>query len=228
MEGKMTSRSLTGWLLILGPILMFLIWGVLDSVVIGSTAEGLSPSEEALASLELGAAKPGLDALFGFLGSLAMVGTFAGFTWLSRSIKGAGAGWASIPSFLFTALAAVSIGFIGLSISATELFGDGFTAAAAQMELISNNLGGAFGLFWGIGAFFLGLAITSEETIPAFLGWVLTITGLVMVITTLFTFGGNALGFVIWVVMSLATIGVGISTLCRNTDSGASSPAATE
>ena len=225
----MNSRSLTGWCLVLGPLLMFIIWGLLDPLVIGdASGEGLSPSEETLGYLELAAAKPVVANLFGFLGSLAMIATIAGFTWLSRSIKGAGATWASIPGFIFPALAAVAIGFIGLSISAQDLFADGFTAAAAQLEVVGNNLGGGFGLFWGIGALFLGTALTCEKNIPAFLGWVLTITGLIMVVTSAFSGGqGGTFGFIIWIVMSLATIGVGINILRGNADSGASS-AATE
>ena len=224
----MNSRSLAGWCLIVGPLLMFIIWGILDPIVIGDASGGdLSPAEEALGYLELAAAKPTVAILFGFLGSLAMIATFAGFTWLSRSIEGTNATYASIPGFIFPALAAVAIGFIGLSISAQELFNNGFTDAATQLELISGNLGGAFGLFWGIGSLFLGVALICEKNIPAFLGWILTLTGLIMVITTVLfdSQGGGSFGFVVWIVMSLATVGVGISILRGNTDSGASSAA---
>ncbi|MCH2667892.1 MAG: hypothetical protein MKZ59_07990, partial [Deinococcales bacterium] len=97
-----------------------------------------------------------------------------------------------------------------------------------ELEVVGNNLGGGFGLFWGIGALFLGTALTCEKNIPAFLGWVLTITGLIMVVTSAFSGGqGGTFGFIIWIVMSLATIGVGINILRGNADSGASS-AATE
>ena len=47
------------------------------------------------------------------------------------------------------------------------------------------------------------------------------ITGLIMVITSLFFGQGGVFGFIIWIVMSLATIGVGISILRGNADSGA-------
>ena len=70
----MNTRSLTSWLLILGPIGMFLIWFILDPIVIGEVPEGLSPSEEAIAGLQLDLDQQALSNVMNMIGGFAFIG----------------------------------------------------------------------------------------------------------------------------------------------------------
>ena len=108
----MNTNRLAGWLLMMGPIGMFSIWFILDPILIGEVADGLSPSEEAIAGLQLNLDNEILSNILNLVGGFAFLGLFAGYTLLSRSLQGAGATFGTLCSLLFPIMLAIAcIGF---------------------------------------------------------------------------------------------------------------------
>jgi len=210
----MNTLRLTSWLLIVGPIGMFVVWGILDPIIIGEVADGLAPSKEALASLQLGLDNEIADIILSIAGGLCFVGIFTGLALLGRSLQAGGANLSALCSLIFPALVAVAIGGFGLSIEATGLLKDGYPDNATALELVSNGVFGAMPLFWGLGVFLIGFAITRENgPIPATLGWILTLAGIGMFTGTFMDFNNSPVGLVIWLGMSITLVATGVVSL---------------
>ena len=205
----MNTNRLAGWLLMMGPIGMFSIWFLLDPILIGDVAEGLSPSETALAGLQLSLDNEILSNCLDLVGGFAFLGLFAGFTLLSRSLQGAGATYGTLCSLIFPVMIAVaSIGF-GLSVEAQSQLSNGYPEHAINLEIASNGMFGAFPMIVGLGLLLLGIGITRESgSLPAAMGWVLAVFGVLMFSGTFVTFGPSGIGpfiFMGWMLVSLAT-----------------------
>ena len=87
----MNTLRLASWLLIVGPIGMFLMWLILDPMIIGEVADGLTPSEEALAGLQLGLDNEVVDTILSMIIGLCFIGMFAGLALLGRFFQAGGA-----------------------------------------------------------------------------------------------------------------------------------------
>ncbi len=210
----MNTLRLTSWLLIVAPIGMFVIWGMLDPMIIGEVAEGLAPAEEALATLQLGLDNEVLSNILSLLGGFCWVGIFVGLTLLARSLQAGGANLGAICSLIFPAMIAIAIVGFGLSLEATNLLKEGYSENAVSMEIISTGVFGAVPMFWGLGVALLGLAITRENGhIPATMGWILALVGIGMLSGTFIDFNSNPLGMVIWIGMSIAVVATGVVSL---------------
>ena len=210
----MDTLRLTSWLLIVGPIGMFVIWGFIDPLIIGSVEDGLAPAEEALASLQLGIDNEVADNILSIIGGLCFMGIFAGLTLLARSLQAGGANLGALCSVIFPALIAVAVGGFGLSLEATNLLKEGQRDNAVALELVSNGLFGAMPLFWGLGVSLMGLAITRENgPIPAVMGWILAVVGIAMFSGTFIDFANNPLGMVIWLGMTVTIVATGVVSL---------------
>jgi len=205
----MNTNRLTGWLLMLGPIGMFLIWFILDPIIIGEVADGLSPTEEALAGLQLNLDNEVLSNTLNLVGGFAFLGIFAGYTLLSRSLQGAGATFGTLCSLLFPIMLAIAcIGF-GLSVEAQSHLAEGYPEHAANLEVASNGMFGAFPMIVGLGLLLLGLGITRENgPLPAAMGWILAIFGVLMFSGMYIGFGSTGIGpfvFMGWMLVSLVS-----------------------
>lgn len=211
----MNTRSLTSWLLILGPIGMFLIWFILDPMVIGDVPEGLSPSEEAIAGLQLDLDQQALSNVMNMIGGFAFMGIFAGLAMLSRTLQGGGAAFGTLAGILFPAVIAIAVAGFGLSVEATNYLADGNKDIAATLEITSNGLFGAMPMILGLGLILLGLGIARENgSLPALLGWVLFIFGIGMMSGMFLDFSGdNPIGMVVWMGWMIVTVVTGVISL---------------
>ena len=211
----MNTRSLTSWLLILGPIGMFLIWFILDPMVIGEAPEGLSPSETAIASLQLDLDQEALSNVMNMIGGFAFIGIFAGLAMLSRSLQGGGAAFGTLAGILFPAVVAIAVAGFGLSVEAQSHLADGHRDIAATLEITSDGLFGAMPMILGLGLILLGLGIARENgSLPAPLGWVIFIFGIGMMTGMFLDFsGGNPIGMVVWLGWMIITVATGVANL---------------
>jgi hypothetical protein len=195
---------------------MFVIWGMLDPMIIGEVAEGLTPAEEALGILQLGLDNEVLSNILSLLCGFCWVGIFVGLTLLARSLQAGGANLGAICSLIFPAMIAIAIVGFGLSLEATNLLKEGYSENAVSMEIISTGVFGAVPMFWGLGVALLGLAITRENGhVPATMGWILALCGIGMLSGTFIDFNSNPLGMVIWLGMSIAVVATGVVSLRR-------------
>ena len=200
--------------MIVGPIGVFVIWGLLDPMIIGTVAEGLTPAEEALAGLQLGLDNEVADIILSMIGGLCFIGIFTGLVLLGRSLQAGGVNLGALCSLIFPALVAVAIGGFGLSLEATNLLKEGYPDNAAALELISNGVFGAMPMFWGLGVVLLGLAITRGNVhVSATMGWILAVVGVGMFSGTFIDFSNNPVGIVIWLGMVITMVATGVVSL---------------
>ena len=141
----MNTNRLAGWLLMMGPIGMFSIWFILDPILIGEVADGLSPSEEAIAGLQLNLDKEIPSNILNLVGGFAFLGLFAGYTLLSRSLQGAGATYGTLCSLIFPVMIAIATVGFGLSVEAQMHLSEGYPEHAANLEIASNGMFGEYG-----------------------------------------------------------------------------------
>ena len=204
----MSSKSLAGWMLAIGPIGMFLVWAILEPAVIGS---GDTPQE----TLELALANEVAWNIFGVIGSLCFGSFFVGLSLLAISMRGegkAGDAWAAASAIIFAALAAVGIASTGLSIEAVATAKEQGVTAGVPLQNIGDAIGGGFGIFFGIGAIMLGTSIASQKTAPVFLGWLFALVGIFLFLGTLIDWG-DTVGIVVWLVMTLTVASIGVATI---------------
>ena len=220
----MTTRNVTGWLLIAGPVLTFVVIGVLYSALIGDQETPETSVKEMMA-------KPELAKALLTLGSIVFVSIFAGLALLARSMQGddnAGGVCASLAGLIFVGLATIAIAATGLSAGALEA-SEKSVELAVIIEAASNAIFSGLWLFWGIGSLLLGGAMLRQKYLGAFklkvtlfnnaaIAWIFVLFGIYVVISSLIDPGlsedlGDSIGFGLWILMSLATAAAGVLTL---------------
>ncbi len=209
----MSSRVLTSWLLIIGPIGMMVIFAVLEPLIIGMVDESLAPKERILATLELFNDKALPGYLINVSGILCMVGAILGLALLGKSLKGGGAALGTLSSWIFIAVLAIPVVSMGLSLTANEVFADGSIDTAVSLELVSEAVFLGVPLFWGLGYVVLGLGMILEKgPLPTVLVWLLFLGGLGMVPGAFIGFAG----FLIFLVLVLVVVTSGVFLLRRS------------
>ena len=138
----MNSKTLTSWLLMIGPILMFALFALIWPAIIGEGETAASDVAELMDN-------PQLSLIMVALGSLIFVGTISGLAllaWSKAPESGAVGALGSLSSVVFVGVAAVGIAALGSSFGVIEEGADN----AAGAEIISQVAGwGLFsGLFW--------------------------------------------------------------------------------
>ena len=199
----MNTRVLTPWLLIICPIAMLVIFAVLEPLIMGTIDESLAPNESALATLELYKGKELTGYLINIPGVLCMVGAILGLALLGKSLKEGGAALGTLSSLILTAVLAIPVISMGLSLTAGDIFADGSIDTAVSLELISDAVFSGLPLFWGLGYALLGLGMILEKgPLPKVLAWLLFLGGLVMIPGA---FIGGA-GFLIFLILMVVMV----------------------
>jgi len=160
---------------------MMVMFAVLDPLVMGAPGEGLSPNERVLANLETFHDKKIAGYFILTFGLLFMVGMITALALLGKSLKERGAAIGTLSSLIFTAILAIPVVVMGLSLSAYQLFADGHKDAAVSLELISDSAFMGMPVFWGLGLALLGLGMLLEKRpLPTILSGLLCLIGIVM------------------------------------------------
>ena len=205
----MNTRSLTGWLLIAGPVLTFVILGGLYPALVGGQATPLDSVKEMMA-------KPELARLLLGLGSVVFVSTFIGLALLARSMQGddtAGGAYATLAGIISVGLATIGIAATGLSAGALQA-SETSVEIAVNIEAVSAAMFSGLFFFWGITNILLGVAFVMQKNLHVVIGWLFVLIGAFIVITVLVDIDfPDVVGFAIWIGMSLVTAAAGVLTL---------------
>lgn len=210
----MNTRVLISWLLIICPIGMMVIFAGLEPLIMGSIDESLAPREEALMALELSNDKGLVGYILNVSGVILMIGAISGLALLGKSLKGDGAALGGLSSLIFTALLAIPVISMGLSLMANETFTDGYKDVAVSMEVIGDAVFSGIPLFWGLGYVLLGLGmLLGKGPLPVVLAWILFLGGLIMLPGPFIGFAG----FLIFAILTLVVVISGVF-LIRQSD----------
>ena len=207
----MNTRVLTSWLMIICPIGMMVMFAGLEPFVMGAPGEGLSPNERVLAGLETFNDKKVAGYFILTFGLLFMVGMITSLALLGKSLKESGAAIGTLSSLIFTAILAIPLVVMGLSLSAYQFFADGDKDVAVSLELISDSAFMGMPVFWGLGLALLGLGMVLEKKpLPTILSGLLCLIGIVMFPAALIL---DDIGFLVFAISILLVVVSGVFIL---------------
>jgi len=205
----MSTKTLTGWLLVLGPILTFLIIGVLYSALIGDGDAGPDSVEELMKNKQL-------SLIVTSLGSVVFVGSFIGMALLAKSMNSgdkAGSAYAAVAGVIFVGITAAGLiasgmNFAIMSIAETD------TGTAAIVDIVADGIFSSIFFYWGIGNILLGTAVLIQKRLHLVVGWLLVIFGILPVLLTVIDVDiSNNVGFIVWIGISLTATAAGVFVL---------------
>ena len=205
----MSTKTLTGWLLVLGPILTFLIIGVLYSALIGDGDAGPDSVEELMKNKQL-------SLIVTSLGSVVFVGSFIGMALLAKSMNSgdkAGSAYATVAGVIFVGITAAGLiasgmNFAIMSIAETD------TGTAAIVDIVADGIFSSIFFYWGIGNILLGTAVLIQKRLHLVVGWLLVIFGILPVLFTVIDVDiSNNVGFIVWIGVSLTATTAGVFVL---------------
>ena len=210
----MNIRLLNSMMLMICPILMIVIWVVLEPLLMGDIESGLEGRAQVAAYLELSSGKGALPYLINVPATFCLVATMLGIAFLGRSLQGNGAAFGSLSAAIFTVLIAIPIIGMGLSMSAMEMFGDGVNIETAiTMDMLAEAVFSGMPVFWALGIALLGLGLIIEKGfLPIWIGGLMLVSGLAGIPGVLAL--GEA-GFLIWLVTLIAAVASGVVLLMR-------------
>ena len=210
----MSTRVFTSWLMIICPIAMMVVFAVLEPLVMGEIDESLAVQDRALATLEHFNDNEILGYFVNILGIVFMLGTISGLALLGKTLDGSGAALGTVSSLVFTAVFAIPVVSLGLSLSAGEIFAEGYTDTAVSVELIAESTFMGFPLFLAMGYILLGLGLLLEKgPLPIALAGLLLLAGVVMLPDALLSPG---LGFLVFAISMLLVVASGVFLLRRS------------
>ena len=205
----MSTKTLTGWLLVLGPILTFLIIGVLYAALIGDGDAGPDSVEELMKNKQL-------SLIVTSLGSVVFVGSFIGMALLAKSMNSgdtAGSAYATVAGVIFVGITAAGLiasgmNFAIMSIAETD------TGTAAIVDIVADGIFSSIFFYWGIGNVLLGTAVLIQKRLHLVVGWLLVIFGILPVLFTVIDVDiSNNVGFIVWIGVSLTATAAGVFVL---------------
>ena len=205
----MSTKTLTGWLLVLGPILTFLIIGVLYAALIGDGDAGPDSVEELMKIIQL-------SLIVRSLGSVVFVGSFIGMALLAKSMNSgdtAGSAYATVAGVIFVGITAAGLiasgmNFAIMSIAETD------TGTAAIVDIVADGIFSSIFFYWGIGNILLGTAVLIQKRLHLVVGWLLVIFGILPVLFTVIDVDiSNNVGFIVWIGVSLTATAAGVFVL---------------
>ena len=205
----MNTRSLTGWLLVIGPILTFVVLAGLYSALIGDGDPGPAAVADLMKNTQL-------SLIVTSLGSVVFVATFIGMALLANSMNAegqAGSAYAAVAGVIFAGLAAIGIVATGMNAATIEVAATSVESAAI-MELVGNGMFSGLFFYWAIGNILIGSTILIQKRFHIAVGWLFVVVGILMI------FGSvvdaeipDAVGLIIWVGVELVAVVAGVFVL---------------
>jgi hypothetical protein len=209
----MNARFLNSLMLIICPVLMLLVWMILEPVLLGEIDSNLEGREAALAWLQLNSGEKTLVYLLNIPGTFFLVGTFLGIAFLGRSLQGSGAAFGSLSASIFTVLIAIPVIALGLGTASMDLFDKGFIETAVTMDMITDGVFSGMPVFWALGLALLGIGLVMEKGfLPIWISWLFLVIGLVGIPGVLIL--GEA-GFIIFMISLVGTVASGVVLFMR-------------
>ena len=194
----MNSKTLSGWMLTIAPILFVLILFIAWPAVIGE-------ADTAAENVDLMLAKPMFTSIFTLLGIIIFGSMSMGFTLLawSRADGATTEGTlASIASVIFVGV--TSIIFIGLGLT-YPILGEGADnlPEAAMLMAVSDSMFAAVMIAWTLGNIILGAALIIENKINRIASGLLLLSGILLFIMHILV-GSDISLEVIWIIPFLS------------------------
>ena len=211
----MSSKSLSSWFLMAGPIGFFVIIMILWPMVIGSQGGEVSAAEEVADMI----ANQTLSSIFVMLGSLFFVSIFAGYSmiaWEQSRVPGSSGALASVSSVVFIGITTIAMILTGTLFG---IIGGGSENAliSETIVVVSNGMFRAIFWFWSIGLITLGISLYLDQKMNSILVGLLTLWGVLMVIMHLLVGVEEEIvepiGFVVFIGLQLITITFGFFNL---------------
>ena len=204
----MASKGLTGSVLIIAPVVVFVCFGLLWPA---SNAETAAEAVSELMASET------LSRWSGAIGTIAFISLFIGYTIVARFLSEGGKPSASAAlraSIIFPILGSVALASSGLTWGSITAASAGLTQDAETIYLIGDYIGSALGIFWGPAIALVGIAIARQYTDGLWskvLGYALAVLGvLFFVLTFVDSFQDSWLGIVVWLGFTILTVLVGV------------------
>ena len=207
----MTSRTMMGKLLIIGPIGIMASWFAWGGLI-GVADQGDHAAMVAAVSQNAEITKwlLGLAALFMFL----MVAGLAGLK--NTMAGGPGSDYAAMGVLIVVMSAAFGLGEIALTIVAGDVGSAGNPAVATTVYLAGNGIGAisTAGLFLGFTA--IGLGVYIQKNYNTIIACLLTASGLLGLGLALYDYGSQLIA-IAFIAMTISVAAIGVSIL-RSSD----------
>ena len=214
----MGSKTLAGYLLALGPIVMLVTFMFLFDALIGGAAEGVVGEAKIEADLVAGMENFTLTKLVAFLGVGGMMAMALGYTLWARLLQGEGKKGATLATVAAIAIPVIAAGMMismDFNVGATNAFEKGDTAGAIILGAVADYSGGD--ILWTmlmLNVSFIGIATVLQATdkVSRSIGGILAASTLVMFASWFATFEG--LDF-LWMLWMLLTVIAGVNLIIR-------------
>ena len=216
----MNSKNLSGWFLILGPLIAFIFGGLLSSFLVGTG----DTTREWVANID---SAQGITAILTIIAGVGWVSAFIGTVLLCDSMQGAnkpGSVLARMGGIIMIGLAALAMvasmdSLASLNLLNNEL-GDAAQnkADAVVAQIVSRTIWTGLFFFWGIAFVLIGGALVIQKRLNSIVAWIFVVFGTLLVILSVTPIElAQNVGFLIFGIMSLNTVIAGVLRL-RETD----------
>lgn len=217
----MTSKQLSGWLLVLGPAIVFIFGAVLKNILIG-------PAETASSAVTELDANQGVAFILTIIGAIGFVGALIGAVMLADETRVGDKlsnALGRVGGIIFVGLAALAM--VAAMIDVASLGALQSTAgdaaqrfqSAVQIQIIGQTIWAGLFFFWGIAFLILGTALVMQKKLHIVVDWLFVIFGALFVILSIVPLDlAASVGLIIFGLMSLNTVAAGIIQL-RGKDS---------
>ena len=214
----MGSRTLAGYLLGIGPIVMLVVFIFLFDALIGGAEEGVIGEAKIKADIAAGMENESLTNLLAFLGGGGMLAMMLGYTLWARLLQGEGKKGSTLATVASIAIPVTAAGMMmsmDFNFAAADAWGKGDTSSAMILGAVGEYAGNDFvWLFLMSSVGFIGLATVLQltDTISRSIGGILAVVTLGMFVTWFIPFDG--LDF-LWMLWMLATVAAGVNLIIR-------------
>ena len=212
----MSSKTLSGYLLAIGPIVMLAVFMFLFDSLIGGAEEGVLGEAKIKADIAAGVENYSLIRLLGFLGGGGMLAMMLGYTLWARSLQGEGKKGATLATVASIAIPVAAAGMMmsmDFNFAAMNAWDKGDTSSALILGAVGEYSGADFiWMFLMISVGFIGLATVFQLTdkVSRSIGGILVVVTLVMFVGWFSTI--EALDFV-WMIWMAATVAAGVNLI---------------
>ena len=212
----MNSKNLSGWFLILGPLIAFIFGGLLSSFLVGTG----DTTREWVANID---AAQGITAILTIIAGVGWVSAFIGTVLLCDSIQGddkPGTVLARIGAIIMIGLAALAmVGSMVDLATVGMLQSDGGdiaqkTSDAVTIQIVGRTIWQGLFFFWGIAFVLIGLALVLQKRLHLIVDWIFVVFGALFVTLSVIPLDlAQTVGFLIFGIMSLNTVIAGVLRL---------------
>ena len=212
----MSAKTLAGYLLALGPIVMLVTFIFLFDALIGGAEEGVVGEAKIKADIAAGMENFALTKIVDFLGLGGMMAMALGYTLWARLLQGEGKKGATLATVASLAIPVVAAGMMmsmDFNFAAADAWDKGDTSSALVLGAAGEYTGGNIHwVFLMLSVGFIGLATVLQVTdkMSRSLGGLLAVVTLVMFIGWFGDF--EALDF-LWMIWMLATVAAGVNLI---------------